>query len=324
MTLIFFVAIHSLSSPQVGLTLQNIMLVDDANLVQPCSFAKNVTETTAREHKSILAMSEQEVERNLVLFVALGTATAIPTVHYNLMGHFAPHKNWDCILYVHKDEKIIPSSDARMKEISERCSVVRLPGLMWSHFLLTLTPELTRHFRHVAVILDDVFAPTDGTSSISVPHLLTLMKQYNLSTISPAIKGAYWSQTKPRQRPCLFQVHHLETFFQIMTRPLFDCWRSHMHYTNPQAFCLDLCLEKQLCPFYGKFAVDANMTAYHLGRQYMLHKFVPEEVLKGANLSYGMRRDLPKGLEDEWRVCHEYKCPTNESQIPTSIPLVCG
>jgi len=67
-----------------------------------------------------------------------------------------------------------------------------------------------------------------------------------------------------------------------------------MEYSNPQGFCLDLCLDQQLCPSLSRLAVDASMTAYHLGRQKNLSSFVSESALVGTNLSSGMHHKVPK------------------------------
>ena len=265
---------------------------------------------------------DPQQSRNLVAFTALGSGAAIAMVHYNVFAHFL---DWDCIIFVHANEIAVPSKEARMQEIARRCSIVRLPGVFWTHFLMTLTPELTRNYQHIAIVLDDVLAPTHGDSPVNVSKLLQTMQEHNLSSISPSIKGAFWKATQPQPRRCLWQTQHIETFFQIFSRELFQCWRSYMEYSNPQGFCLDLCLDQQLCPSLSRLAVDSNMTAYHLGRQKNLTSFVPESALVGTNLSSGMHRRVPKKVVMEgWGMCGTYNCPKVEKEVATPKIMECA
>lgn len=230
----------------------------------------SLSPTSAPRSQNALSPTTQ---RNLVAFTALGLDSAIGTVHFNVLHHFP---DWDCIVFIHSAG--LKTNETKMQEVSQHCTLVRLPGNMWTHFLLTLTPELTLGYDHIAVVLDDVFAPTEGNLPVSVPRLLRQMQEYNLSTISPAIKGSAWSATKPKGKKCLFRSHLVETFFQIFRRDLFQCLRSNMEYSNPQATCLDLCLERKLCPGIANntMAVDSSMTAYHLGREceYLMNTLV--------------------------------------------------
>jgi hypothetical protein len=294
---------------------------------QPCALVpSNETNTSIVPEPQIQSLQipseSSRKRRNLVVFTALGTVSAIGTVHHNLHSHFL---DWDCIVFMHAEESYISSTEPRLVEIANHCSIVRLPGMMWSHFLLTLTPELTSGYQHVAVVLDDLFAPSQGENYVNVTDLLQSMQDHNISSISPAIKGSVWTSTQPRRKRCLWKVHHTETFLQIFTVPLFQCWRSFMTYSNPQGFCLDLCLEQQLCPAVAAnaMAVDTRQVAYHLGRQYMVNRYVPASNLVGTNLSYGMRRDLPKGDYEIIDICTEHNCPTNASQIEKSEVMVC-
>jgi hypothetical protein len=296
---------------------------------QPCALAPsnetNASFSPVPQIHTLQPPSESSGKsRNLVVFTALGTVSAIGTVHHNLLSHFL---DWDCIVFMHAEESAISSTEPRLVEIANHCSIVRLPGMMWSHFLLTLTPELTRGYQHVAVVLDDLFAPSQGENYVNVTSLLQSMQDHNLSSISPAIKGSVWTSTQPRRKRCLWKVHHTETFLQIFTVPLFQCWRSFMKYSNPQGFCLDLCLEQQLCPTIADnaMAVDSSQVAYHLGRQYMVNRYVPKSNLVGTNLSYGMRRDFPKGDYEIFEICTEHNCPSpsNESQIQNPEVMVC-
>ena len=257
--------------------------------------------------------SATPVGENLVAFVALGERSSIATVHHNVHAHFL---GWDCIVFVHKDESIISPSDHLMKEIGSMCTIVRLPGLYWIHFLMTLTPELTRHYKYIAIVLDDLFAPVHGDTAVNMPKLLQRMEQFNLSSISPSIKGAIWPTTLPRE-PCLWHVHHIETFFQIFSQDLFICLHSFMHFSNSQGWCLDLCLDKQLCPSISNLAVDATMIAYHLGTSKSLSEFVPESALVGTNLSKSMYRPTASG---DLRLCSQLNC---SSKVPNSEPLKC-
>ena len=253
------------------------------------------------------------VKKNLVAFVALGTESSIATVHHNVHAHF---QAWDCIVFVHKDESVISPKDPRMKEIRSKCSIVRLPGLYWSHFLMTLTSEMSQQYKYIAVVLDDLFAPTHGDSAVNVAKLLQQMQQYNLSSISPSIKGSVWPATQP-QEPCLWHVYQIETFFQIFSRDLFNCWRSFMHSSNLQGWCLDLCLDKHLCPSISRLAVDATMVAYHMGSSGPVRDFVPESALVGANLTDDMERPVTSG---DLALCDQLNCSL---YVPSSKKLHC-
>lgn len=223
-------------------------------------------------------------ERNLVVFVALGSTSAITTIHYNVFSHFL---EWDCIVYTYKTEDQISSDDPMVKEIMSKCSLVRLPGLFWEHFLMTLTPELVQQYEHIAVVLDDVFAPTQGDTPVNVTKLLQGMKKHNMSSISPSVQYCTWPSTKPRPRDdrCIWHVEQIETFFQIFTRELFMCWHSFMHYSNIQGWCLDLCLDTKMCPSISRLAVDASMISYHIGYKNEVEKWVPESARVGINLT---------------------------------------
>ncbi|KAI2490110.1 hypothetical protein MHU86_24481 [Fragilaria crotonensis] len=252
-------------------------------------------------------------EKNLVAFVALGTQSSIPTVHHNVHSHFM---GWDCVVFVHKNESEISPDDIMMKEIGTKCSIVRLPGLYWSHFLITLTPEMAQQYKYIAVVLDDLFAPTHGDTPVNTVKLLQQMEQYNLSSISPTIKGSVWPATLPQER-CLWHAHQIETFFQIFSRDLFNCWRSFMHFSNYQGWCLDLCLDQQLCPSISRLGVDATMIAYHMGNSGPVRDFVPESALVGVNLPDVMDRPVTSG---DLALCEQRNCSL---YVPSSTKLHC-
>jgi hypothetical protein len=264
-------------------------------------------------HSELIPATVSQEGKNLVAFVALGSKSSVAIVHHNINAHFL---GWDCIVFVHKDESEISPHDPMVKEIGSKCSIVRLPGLYWSHFLMTITPHLTQQYEYIAVVLDDLFAPVHGDSAVNMTKLLQQMKQYNLSSISPSIKGAVWPATLP-QEPCLWQVHLIETFFQIFSRDLFNCWRSAMHFSNRQGWCLDICLEEKLCPSISRLAVDATMIAYHVGNSGRVQDFVPESVLVGVNLSRTMNRRRTRG---DMKLCERLNCSL---EIPNSEQLQC-
>ena len=66
-----------------------------------------------------------------------------------------------------------------MQEIGRRCSIVRLPGAFSTHFLMTLTPDLTRNYKHMAIVLDDALAPTHGDSPVNASKLLQKMQEHS-------------------------------------------------------------------------------------------------------------------------------------------------
>ncbi len=257
----------------------------------------------AAEHLTTDMASVALEERNLVVFVALGTKSAITTVHHNLYAHFI---GWDCIVYTYKDESEISPDDLMVKEIMSKCSVVRLPGMFWGHFLMTLAPELVQQYEHIAVLLDDVYAPTLGDTPVNVTKLLVRMRQHNMSSISPSVKGSTHPSTYPKlNEPCLWHVHEIETFFQIFTRELFICWHSFLHFSNRQGWCLDLCLDGQMCPSISRLAVDYSMISYHMGYVSNLTDFVPESALAGINLTGDTSRP---GTAGSWALYETLNC----------------
>ena len=279
---------------------------------------------TIKNFTSEAILHSNRKPKNLVAFTALGTPSAIATVHHNIMRQFAHDDDWTCMLFMYVNESHIPSDEPRILELSQHCSVVRVPGLNWAHFLLSFTPAIVQQFDHIALVLDDVFAPNEGPSPVLVPRLLERMKKHNLSSISPAIKGGFWPSSHPPptlQDACLRRVNVLETFFQIFTRQHWNCYHSYLHHANPQAFCMDLCMPT-LCP--GVFAVDGSMVAYHMGRQYWVDRFVPNESLGSAKLAFGMRRDYPQGVVDHWDVCDKYNCSKDKDFAGWSAPIECG
>lgn len=250
---------------------------------------------------------------NLVVFVALGSKSAIATVHYNLYSHF---HGWDCIVYTHKDESEISRDDLLVKEIMSKCSVIRLPGLFWGDFQMTLAPELVQQYEHIAVLLDDVFAPTLGDTAVNVTKLLQHMRKHNMTSISPSVKGSTHPSTHPKlDQPCLLRVHHIETFFQIFTRELFICRHSYLSSSNRQGWCLELCLERQMCPLISRLAVDSSMISYHMGNVPDVASFVPESALVGVNLTGSTSRPTTVGT---WDMCHELNC-TSSLDLPSEI-----
>ena len=79
------------------------------------------------------------------------------------------------------------------------CDVIRVPGIDWGHFLQFLPPQLiSLSFDHVALLLDDVFLPKFGPSSVNIPVLLQQMQKHNLKSISPALLGDHhgWMDRK--------------------------------------------------------------------------------------------------------------------------------
>lgn len=270
-----------------------------------------------------VAIRQRRKRKNLVVVNALGARSAIGTVHHNIKSHFSKQDEWDCIIFVHSDEGKISFSDERLLDL-HHCSLVRQPGFMWTNFLLLLTPELVQPYQYIAILLDDVFAPVRGDTPVNVTRLIDLMEAHSLSSISPSIKGAVWETMIPKENRCLNRVNHIETFLQIFTQPLFRCWRSHMDYTNPQAYCLDLCLRHKLCPSHNRLAVDHAMVAYHLGKEVATHNFIPPSALVGTNLTRNMRRSRPTGgATESYHVCDQYACQIKEYKMSPSEELSC-
>ena len=309
-----------LKSRQKFSFLQFVTIAVICSLIYAISAGNYIANNLAEQHefkypclKSVELAADEE--KNLVTFVALGERSAITTVHHNLHAHFL---GWDCVVFVHADESEISPNDLMVNEIASRCSIIRLPGLYWSHFLMTLTPELVHQYKHIAVLLDDLFAPIQGDTAVNVTKLLQQMQDYNLTSISPTVKGAIWGSTEP-QEPCLWHSHHIETFFQIFTRALFICWQSFMHFSNRQGWCLDFCLDQQLCPSISRLGVDATMISYHLGNVESVMDFVPAHALNGTNLTSRMiRRKATGGVFD---LCHKLNC--SRSYLP-SEKLTCN
>jgi hypothetical protein len=219
---------------------------------------------------STRSTTSEASKRHLVTFLAIKDSSMVDNVFHSVQTHF-PEKNWDCVVFIHANETVISNSeqDSRLQQLSQRCTIVQRPGIAgWAHFLMALTPELMRQYENIAIIRGAVSTKPQHASekAVNVPSLLETMDRFNLSSISPAVRGAAHMNTLDGHKGCgVYKVDYVETYFQIMTRPLFDCWRSFLDYTNPHGACLDICLQQDLCPAVagGRLAVDAGMMVHH-------------------------------------------------------------
>lgn len=170
--------------------------------------------------------------RNLVVFNSVGRSSTLHHVAHSLATHFSDRAEWQCVAMVwsgHAALKMALRATSSHRAAPLACVLQVSTGARWGEFLHSLTSAVVAPFEHVAVLLDDLFAPGSGPFAISVPRLLEAMHTHQLGAISPAIIGAH---AKPMlrltggtrgARACLRHVDGIEIFFAIYTREAWSC-----------------------------------------------------------------------------------------------------
>ena len=169
--------------------------------------------------------------RNLVVFNSVGRESTRHNVAHSLATHFSDPTEWQCVAMVwggHAALKMALRAASLRQAAPLACVLHVSTGARWGDFLHLLTSALVAPFEHVAILLDDVFAPGSGPFAISIPRLLETMHIHQLGGISPAIFGAH---AKPmlrltgdkRTRACVRHVDGIEIFFSIYTREAWSC-----------------------------------------------------------------------------------------------------
>ena len=69
--------------------------------------------------------------RNLAAVTALGTPSAIATVHHTIMSHLAHNDDWACMLFLYVNETDIPVNESRIMDISQRSEERRVGKECW-------------------------------------------------------------------------------------------------------------------------------------------------------------------------------------------------
>lgn len=193
---------------------------------------------------------------SLVAFVAVGQEVMIPTVIHNL-DHFA---GWKCIVFVYASQAQLPSDLPSMLRLSDAgCQIERYPGLRWGEFLWKLDADVTRPYKHVAIVLDDVYMPFRGPRPVSIATLVEQLDRHNLSSISPAVEESYYPESSPRDSVCLWRVARAETFLTIFSQQGWKCLYDRLEVENKAGICYDVMFGRHC----GPVGVNYGQIAYH-------------------------------------------------------------
>jgi len=256
---------------------------------------------------------------NLLVFNALGRVDTLPYNLYAKTSHFA---DWACIAFMHVREDVIADDQQILVKLKEEgCNVIRTPDVHWGVFIQYLSPVLVSHYKHIALLLDDVLLPKIGPLSIDVPRLLHEMEEFDLSVISPAVGGggANHLQFRPEgnhtEQGCLASTPYVETFFQIFTNDAWNKYHSILHYSGGRGWCYDLCF-KVLHPTV-RIAVDYSQAAWHLESpvpKQVLEKFDNSEFQDIENLNLPKNGTMYKiSKKDRKQLCNLHGCKRPEN-----------
>lgn len=183
--------------------------------------------------------------RNLVVFNSIGRVATMHHVLHTLSAHFSDPTEWQCVAMVwgrHMALKMALRATSLHPDGPLACVLHVSTGARWGDFLHLLTSAVVTRFEHVAVLLDDLFAPASGPFAIHVPRLLEAMQTHQLGGISPAIFGAH---AKPmlhltgnkRARACVRYVRGIEVFFSIYTHAAWSCMAETLFDANNVGGC---------------------------------------------------------------------------------------
>ena len=164
-------------------------------------------------------------------------------------------------------------------------------------FLQHLAPPLVKHYHYIAIVLDDIFLPDQGSRPIHVPRLLEQMEIFNLASISPGIVGSSWTMMNPDMNHhyldqesttnCLVKVPMIETFFQIYTNKAWNCLYQFLNYKGGRGWGYDLCFSHYCANHGASLAVDYGMVGYHLEKyQLSNNNNQLDEARKTTNLTF--------------------------------------
>jgi hypothetical protein len=181
----------------------------------------------------------------LVVFNSIGRVATMHHVLHTLSAHFSDPTEWQCVAMVwgrHMALKMALRATSLHPDGPLACVLHVSTGARWGDFLHLLTSAVVTRFEHVAVLLDDLFAPASGPFAIHVPRLLEAMQTHQLGGISPAIFGAH---AKPmlhltgnkRARACVRYVRGIEVFFSIYTHAAWSCMAETLFDANNVGGC---------------------------------------------------------------------------------------
>ena len=123
-----------------------------------------------------------------------------------------------------------------------------MPGMMWGDFLHFVPPILAANYRHIALVLDDVFAPDTGPYAVNTTELISKMGKHHIEVISPLILNGATDLRKMVKRrglsDCVVEVLFVETFLQIFTKQAWDCFYKMLYYLGRKGHIHDLKLKE--------------------------------------------------------------------------------
>lgn len=248
---------------------------------------------TTPERKVRRVTTRHSRNGNLVVINALGKSLArLYNTERNIARHF--RSNWECVAMVWASRADVPDSDLLC--LRRFCEVERRSA-EWGEFLVSINPTLVNHYKHVALLLDDVFIP-DG---YDVSQDLHVMDLHNLDVMQPAIFGAHHENSGPQKKECLYSnppgTFYLEFFFTLFKAAAWSCLYNSMVQTgggNPSGCGFDVCLPV-VCPNL-KMGVEARSAVYHIERA-----LPPPSSGWGSSMNPYIG-DFMKGQNCEWRI----------------------
>jgi len=258
---------------------------------------------------------------NLLLINSIGRKENLKLALYNKVTHF-PSDSWACIAFVHADESTLPDTNHHLQKLENpnigNCQILRLPGTQWGHFLQFVPPALVSpSYNHVAILLDDIFLPEDGPSPIHVPTLLKHMKDYNLQSISPGVRGDHHGWMDPlgqrEYQNCLMNVQAIEIYFQIFTAEGWECFYHLMHYSGGKGWCYDVCF-KNVCG--ASLGIDYRMVAYHTEMK-EVRASIPHKAIQSTGLHFHGESKEKKGYSPEEIAINSFVCQKYDCTKPT-------
>jgi len=210
---------------------------------------------------------QQRPYKGLVVYNAVGKSENLKLVEHSRSFLFR-QTNWDCLIFMYVGENVIPHDSSTLNRLKTdfSCSVVRIPGMHWGIFLQYINPLLVSSYDYIGLILDDIFFAHKGPNAVDVTLLIELMEKHQLGSIQPGIigddHGALKTALDNRMGSCLVGVPIIETFAQIFTLEIWECYYKMLHHTGGRGWCYDSCMSK-ICPDH-RLARDMRMRAWHM------------------------------------------------------------
>ncbi len=231
---------------------------------------------------NVRRLLERSTADRLVVYNAVGGAQNLAFVNHSRNTSF-PQGEWDCQIFMYAKEDRIPDDNEHLRNLIDNagCTVPRTPGIFWGNFLQFITPTLVSNYDYVALVLDDVFIPTQGENAVNIDKMIEEMETHQIGVMSPGIVGdthGYIGKSKEQGvDKCIAEARFQETYLQIFTRDAWECYYDMLHYEGGKGWFYDVCY-KPTCP-HVKIGYDFSMEAYHVKTNWL-----PADLIEGTDL----------------------------------------